>query len=33
VRGDSARHKILRIDGVDDSALCDAFGQPGQPLF
>jgi uncharacterized protein (TIGR00251 family) len=33
VRGDSARHKILRIDGVDDSALRDAFGQPGQPLF
>ena len=33
VRGDTARHKILRIDGVDDSALRDAFGEPDQPLF
>jgi len=33
VRGDTARHKILRIDGVDDSALRDALGEPDQPLF
>ena len=33
VRGDTARHKILRIDGVDGSALHDAFGEPDQPLF
>ena len=33
VRGDTARHKILRIDSVDDVALRDAFGQPDAPLF
>jgi uncharacterized protein (TIGR00251 family) len=33
VRGDSARHKILRIDRVDDAALRDAFGPPNASLF
>jgi len=33
VRGESARHKILRIDTVDDAELRDAFGVPDEPLF
>ncbi len=33
VRGDTARHKILRIEGVDDAAVRQAFGEPDAPLF
>ena len=33
VRGETARHKILRIDGVDDAALHEAFGEPDASLF
>ncbi|MEI7814572.1 MAG: DUF167 family protein [Coriobacteriia bacterium] len=33
VRGESARHKILRIDGVDDAAIRQAFGAPDEALF
>jgi uncharacterized protein YggU (UPF0235/DUF167 family) len=33
VRGPSSRHKILRIDGVENSALRAAFGEPDEPLF
>jgi uncharacterized protein YggU (UPF0235/DUF167 family) len=33
MRGDTARHKILRIEGVDDSALREAFGEPDASLF
>jgi uncharacterized protein (TIGR00251 family) len=33
VRGDTARHKILRIESVDDAALRDAFGEPDDSLF
>jgi uncharacterized protein YggU (UPF0235/DUF167 family) len=33
VRGDTARHKILRIEGIDDSALREAFGEPDASLF
>ena len=33
VRGDSARHKVLRIDGVDPAELQAAFGEPEQQLF
>jgi len=33
VRGESARHKILRIDSVDGAALRQTFGEPDEPLF
>jgi uncharacterized protein (TIGR00251 family) len=33
VRGGAARHKILRIDNVDDAAVHDAFGEPDESLF
>jgi uncharacterized protein (TIGR00251 family) len=33
VRGETARHKTLRIDGVDAEGLLEAFGEPDQPLF
>ena len=33
VRGDTARHKILRIEGVDQTALRAAFGEPDASLF
>jgi uncharacterized protein YggU (UPF0235/DUF167 family) len=32
-RGETARHKILRIEGIDDSAVRDAFGEPDASLF
>jgi uncharacterized protein (TIGR00251 family) len=33
LRGDTARHKLLRIDDVDDAAVRDAFGEPNESLF
>jgi uncharacterized protein len=33
MRGETARHKILHIEGVDDSALREAFGEPDDSLF
>jgi uncharacterized protein (TIGR00251 family) len=33
VRGDTARHKILRIDNVDDAVVRDVFGEPEESLF
>jgi len=33
VRGDTARHKILEIDGVDEAELHRAFGDPDAALF
>ena len=30
VRGGSARHKLLEIDGIDTRQLIQAFGQPNQ---
>jgi len=33
VRGDTSRHKILRIEGVDASDVRDAFGEPDESLF
>jgi uncharacterized protein YggU (UPF0235/DUF167 family) len=32
-RGGNARHKTLRIDGVDVAEVCEAFGKPDEPLF
>ena len=32
-RGGTSRHKVLEIDGVDDSALRAAFGDPDAALF
>jgi uncharacterized protein (TIGR00251 family) len=32
-RGETSRHKTLRIDGVDDAGLREAFGEPDQALF
>ncbi len=33
VRGDTARHKILEISGIDDAAVEAAFGRPDEALF
>ena len=33
VRGDTARHKILEIEGVSEEDLCAAFGRPEETLF
>lgn len=33
VRGDTARHKILRIESVDDAMLRETFGAPDDSLF
>ncbi len=33
VRGDSARHKLVEIDGVDEDQLQTVFGRPDQALF
>jgi uncharacterized protein (TIGR00251 family) len=33
LRGDTARHKLLRIDDVDDATVRDAFGEPNESLF
>lgn len=33
VRGDTARHKLLQIDGADDASVREAFGEPDQALF
>ena len=33
VRGETSRHKTLRIDSVDDAAVRQAFGEPNEPLF
>jgi uncharacterized protein len=33
VRGDTARHKVLEIDGADDSDLKAAFGERDAGLF
>jgi len=33
VRGTTSRHKLLRIDGVDEATLLSTFGEPDQPLF
>jgi uncharacterized protein (TIGR00251 family) len=33
LRGDTARHKLLRIDDVDDAAVREAFGEPNESLF
>ena len=33
VRGETARHKTLRIEGVDSDAVRAAFGEPDQSLF
>jgi uncharacterized protein YggU (UPF0235/DUF167 family) len=33
VRGHTARHKLLHIEGVGDSAVRTAFGEPDQALF
>lgn len=32
-RGSAARHKVLEIEGVDDSTLSAAFGSPDTSLF
>lgn len=33
VRGDTARHKVLEIDGAKDADLREAFGEPDVTLF
>ncbi len=33
VRGDTARHKQIEIDGVSESDMAAAFGEPGEALF
>jgi uncharacterized protein (TIGR00251 family) len=33
LRGETARHKLLRIDNVDDAAVREAFGEPDESLF
>lgn len=33
VRGETSRHKILTIDGVDEADLVAAFGGPDATLF
>jgi len=33
LRGDTSRHKVLRIDGVDAADVRAAFGEPDQALF
>ncbi len=33
VRGDTARHKILEVEGVSEGELVAAFGAPDETLF
>jgi uncharacterized protein (TIGR00251 family) len=33
VRGDTARHKVVEVAGVDDCLLEAVFGRPDQALF
>jgi len=33
VRGDTARHKVLDIEGINDAELAKAFGEPDASLF
>jgi len=33
MRGDSARHKVLDIDGASDDEVTRAFGRPDESLF
>lgn len=33
VRGDTARHKALEIEGVDEAGVARAFGEPDSTLF
>jgi len=33
IRGDTARHKVLEIDAVDEADLKVAFGEPDPGLF
>lgn len=33
VRGDSARHKVLEVEGLGETELRNAFGEPDAPLF
>jgi uncharacterized protein len=33
VRGETARHKVLAIDGVDEAQMRAILGEPGETLF
>lgn len=33
LRGDSARHKVLEVEGLGEAELRNAFGEPDAPLF